>query len=119
LPAAEDTDRLSVTIPQIHRAPDGRIYPQLTHELAGGTDRGAALRRPPSSAPPSNRLPPHFHSLGRSAFQAAALNADKKLDAIARSFDFLLSVTPINTAEAKARFIDEGEKREPNSATGR
>nr|MBA3578260.1 DUF1704 domain-containing protein [Sphingomonas sp.] len=113
LAGSEGTDRLSLTIPPIHRTPDGGIYPQLAHELAAGLSdsllcsaaafMGASL---PGSAP-------HFRSLGRSAFLTAALHADKKLDLLARSFDFLLSISPINSAEAKAQFIEQGEQRAP------
>ena len=57
--------------------------------------------------------PAHFRSLGRSAFLAAALDADKKLDKVARSFDFLLSVSPINSREAMERFFAGGEEEAP------
>lgn len=114
LPATEDSDRLSVTIPQIHRAPDGRIYPQLTHELAAALSEALLCASAAFIGAASDRAPPHFHSLGRSAFLAAARNADKKLDAIARSFDFLLSITPINMSEAREQFFADGEAREPD-----
>ena len=51
------------------------------------------------------RAPTHYRALGRSAFLAAALKADRQLDAIARSFDFLLSISPINTDEAMHEFL--------------
>ena len=57
--------------------------------------------------------PAHFRSLGRSAFLAAALDADKQLDKVARSFDFLLSVSPINSREAMERFFADGEAEAP------
>ena len=110
----EDADRLSVTVPQIHRAPDGRLYPELTHDLAAAMIDAILRAAAAYMGATSNRAPPHFRTLGRSAFLAAALHADKKLDAIARSFDFLLSISPINTAEAKAQFLREGEEREPD-----
>lgn len=111
---AEQADRLSVAIPQIHRAPDGRIYPQLTHELTSAVIE-ALLRAAAAFIGTAYNCPsPPFHSLGRSAFLAAALHADKKLDMIARSFDFLLSITPINAAEAKRQFFEQGEQREPD-----
>ena len=105
--------RLSLQIPQIHRSPDGRVYPQLTHSLvaqlidcilcAGAAFMGKA----------SGKAVTHFRSLGRSAFLTAALNADKKLDGLARSFDFLLSISPINTIDARQRFFEAGEQRPP------
>ena len=48
------------------------------------------------------KAPAHYRALGRSAYLAAALKADRKLDRIARSFDFLLSVSPIDTATRRS-----------------
>jgi uncharacterized protein (TIGR02421 family) len=110
---AEGADRVSITIPHIHRAPDGRVYPQLAHELASALIEALLCAAAAFIGEASRQAPPHFRTLGRSAFLSAALHGDKKLDAIARSFDFLLSVTPINMTEAKSRFLDNGEDREP------
>lgn len=109
----DEADRVSLLIPQIHRAPDGRLYPQLTHDLAIAVAdallRSAAAYMAASGTSP----PPHHRSLGRSAFLAAALHADRKLDSIARSFDYLLSLSPINTQEAMARFLAQGCQKPP------
>ena len=109
----DDSDRLSIWVPQIHRAPDGRVYPQLAHELASALIETLLCAAAAFIGKTSGEEPPHFRALGRSAFLSAALSADRKLDSIARSFDFLLSVTPINMNEAKARFLDDGADREP------
>jgi uncharacterized protein (TIGR02421 family) len=114
LPIAEGKERISISIPPIHRAPDGDTYPQVRHELASAVIESLLCAASAFIGAASNQPPPHFHALGRSAILAAALNADKKLDSIARSFDFLLSVTPINIAEAKSRFIDRSEDSEPD-----
>jgi hypothetical protein len=111
---AEGAERISIAIPPIHRTPDGDIYPQVTHELASAVIESLLCAAADFIGAASKQPPPHFQALGRSAILAAALNADKKLDSIARSFDFLLSVTPINIAEAKSRFIGGGEDREPD-----
>ena len=111
--AGADADRLSLTIPQIHRDADGRFYPQLTHEIVLALvdallrAAGAFMEGCPGGGPP------HYRALGRSAILAAALHGDKKLDAIARSFDFLLSLTPINTAEAMQHFFDQQAEKAP------
>lgn len=108
-----DADRLCVVIPQIHREDEDTFYPQLTRDLAAAL--GDALLQA-SCAFMSARgveTPAHFRSLGRSAFLAAALDADKKLDKVARSFDFLLSVSPINSREAMERFFAGGEEKAP------
>jgi uncharacterized protein (TIGR02421 family) len=102
-----------MTIPQIHRAPDGGIYPQLMHELVAQLIDCILCAAAAFIAETSHGPRPHFRSLGRSAFISAALNADKKLDALARSYDFLLSISPINTAEARERFFEGGEQKAP------
>jgi uncharacterized protein (TIGR02421 family) len=109
----DHTDRIHLSLPQIHRAPDGTLYPQLTHELAIAlTD--AILRAAAAYMAAAGSSPPlHHRSLGRSAFLKAALEADRKLDSIANSFDFLLSLSPINSQDAMARFLAQGEANAP------
>lgn len=107
-----DADRIQLCLPQIHRAPDGTRYPQVTHDLAISlTD--ALLRAAAAYMAAAGTSPPHHRSLGRSAFLKAALDADRKLDSIARSFDYLLSLSPINTQEAMARFLAQGCEKPP------
>ncbi|MEO7601930.1 MAG: tyrosine/phenylalanine carboxypeptidase domain-containing protein [Sphingomicrobium sp.] len=90
----------SLGLPQIHLAPDGGTYPQLFRDLSFAA--GDALLRAACAfaSDGTEGAPAHYRALGRRAFLAAALKADGKLDRIARSFDFLLSVSPINTDEA-------------------
>ena len=109
-----DVDRLSIRIPQIHRGADGAIYPELTHDLAAALIDAILCAAAEFMGAASKSAPPHFRALGRSAFLAAALHADKKLDSIARSFDFLLSITPINVGEAKEQFFGQGEEKAPD-----
>ena len=106
-------DRLSVLIPQIHREGETTFYPQITRDLSLAV--GDALLQASCEFMSDSGVgsPPHFRSLGRSAFLAAALDADKRLDKVARSFDFLLSVSPINSREAMERFFAEGEQEAP------
>lgn len=107
-----EADRISLVLPQIHRAPDGGFYPQITHEVA--LEIGNALLCAAAAFMAGRPgAPAHHGSLGRSAFLAAALHADSKLDAIARSFDFLLSLSPINTREAMHQFLESGADRDP------
>jgi uncharacterized protein (TIGR02421 family) len=107
---------VSFGLPPIHRGPDGGLYPQLYRDLANAG--GDAMLRAACAfiADGKGGAPPHYRSLGRSALLAAALSADRKLDRIARSFDFLLSVSPINTGEARAEFIAGGGERPPRFA---
>ena len=106
-------DHLSLIVPQIHRLDEHTFYPQLTRDLAVAV--GDALLQACCAFMEGSGIgaPAHFRSLGRSAFLSAALDADKKLDKVARSFDFLLSISPINSREAMERFFAKGEQDAP------
>jgi len=110
---ASRTDPMLISLPQIHRREDGGVYPQLAHELAVAC--GDVLLRTACAYldDGSERAPAHYRSLGRSAFLKAALKVDEKLDRIAASYDFLLSVSPINTTAALEKFIADGERVPP------
>ena len=108
------SDPLIIGLPQIHRRDDGGIYPQMVHDLAVAC--GDALLRAACAYldDEEGHAPPHYRSLGRSAFLKAALKADERLDTIAASFDFLLSVSPINTTSALEQFVADGEGKAPD-----
>jgi uncharacterized protein (TIGR02421 family) len=107
------SDALLVSLPRIHLADDGGIYPQIAHELAVAC--GDALLRTACAFMDdgAHHAPAHYRSLGRSAYLKAALRVDEKLARIAASFDFLLSVSPINTTAALQQFIADGEQVAP------
>jgi uncharacterized protein (TIGR02421 family) len=104
---------LRIDLPQLHLREDGGIFPQMAHELAIAC--GDALLRTACAYldGDGDQAPAHYRALGRSAFLKAALNTDRKLAAICGSFDFLLSVSPINTGKALEQFIADGEQRAP------
>jgi len=105
--------RLSLTVPQIHRAAGGAVFPDIRHELV--MQIGDALLRSACAFldDGTGKAPKHYRSLGRSAYLGAALKADKKLAAIAASFDFLLSISPINTSRACDAFLAAKGERAP------
>jgi uncharacterized protein (TIGR02421 family) len=110
----EGVERLTLRVPQIHRRGDGLDYPGIRHDLAAAI--GDALLRTACAFldDGNSHVPDHYRALGRSAYLAAALKADRRLDRVARSFDFLLSISPINTAKAYDRFVATGEEEEPH-----
>jgi len=116
---AADDDRLveapSITLrlPSIHLQPDGNVYPQLEHEISVAFG-DALLQAACAYIDDGKRAPPaHYRALGRQAFLAAAKSADRKLGEVSRSFDFLLSVSPINTGEAMQRFVASKAREMP------
>ena len=103
--------QLALRLPQIHRRHDGSFFPGLTHDLAVAS--GDALLRAACAFLDDGKsaAPRHYRALGRSAYLAAALKADRKLGQISRSFDFLLSISPIDTPAALVGFLaDKGQK---------
>jgi uncharacterized protein (TIGR02421 family) len=105
--------RMSLTLPQIHRSAGGAIFPEVRHALEMGI--GDAILRAACAYldDGTHPAPAHYRSLGRSAYLAAALKADKKLAAMASSFDFLLSISPIDTARAGDTFLSGKGEKEP------
>jgi uncharacterized protein (TIGR02421 family) len=103
---------LSLGIPQVYRVPHSeRTYPQVFESLASGVF-DALLKAFAAFIGASGAPAPHPRSLGRSSFVEAAVAADEALDGISRSFDFLLGVSPINSADAFAGFM-AGKARTP------
>ncbi|MDQ3074684.1 MAG: DUF1704 domain-containing protein [Pseudomonadota bacterium] len=100
-----DAPTIALDLPAIHLRADGEVYPQLEHELSVAF--GDALLQSACAWIDNGKraAPMHYRALGRRAFLSAAKSADRKLGRVARSFDFLLSVTPINTSEAMDAFL--------------
>jgi uncharacterized protein (TIGR02421 family) len=96
---------LSLGLPQIYRVP-GKvgIYPQLLHELEISVF-DALLQASHAFLAEISPNPPKSHrALARRSFIAAARSVDAKLLRVSSSFDFLLSVSPINSEQAYAKF---------------
>jgi uncharacterized protein (TIGR02421 family) len=96
---------ISLGLPQIYRVPGkDSIYPQLLHELEISVF-DALLQASHAFLAEITPDPPQSHrALGRRSFIAAARSVDRKLLRISTSFDFLLSVSPINTEQAYDQF---------------
>ena len=108
---ADGTRSILIQLPSIHLSPGGEVYPQLEHEL--GVAFGDALLQAACAYldDGDHTAPAHYRALGRRALLVAAKSADRKLGKVARSFDFLLSVSPINTGDAMEQYIaDKGAK---------
>lgn len=105
---------LSLGLPQVYRVPrTQRIYPQVFSILESGVFdallHGFAAFVGATTPEPA----PHPRTLGRSSFVHAALAADEALDAISRSFDFLLGISPINSTQAFEQFMADKAAKPP------
>ncbi len=109
LDEVEGISQLTLGIPQIHRVrgEDGQAYPLIRDAMETATF-DAVLQACASfiheTTPGEQR---HYRAYGRSRMVEAALQVDRSLDRISRSFDFLLSVSPINTTQAYDQFLSD------------
>ncbi|TIT78143.1 MAG: flavohemoglobin expression-modulating QEGLA motif protein, partial [Mesorhizobium sp.] len=106
--------RLTVRFAPIYRVPGTeRVYPEL-RDLIVANMVDSALQAVSAFLKASKLEPPATHrSLGRRAYIDAVVRADRALDSVASTFDFLLAVTPINAEPAWQEFQAGGFERMP------
>lgn len=106
---------LTIRFAPIYRAPQSKnIYPELRDRLAANIV-DATLRGAAEFARAGTGISITTHrALGRRVFIDAVSRADRAIDDIAGSFDFLLAVTPINAEAAWAEFSAAGFERAPH-----
>ncbi|BBD41233.1 hypothetical protein Amn_pb02240 (plasmid) [Aminobacter sp. Y103A] len=105
---------LTVRFAPIYRIPGGKgTYPAL-RDLVVANMVDSALQAVSAFLKASQLEPPATHrSLGRRVFIDAVARADRDMDKIASTFDFLLAVTPINAEQAWLEFEAGGFERAP------
>jgi uncharacterized protein (TIGR02421 family) len=105
---------VAVRFAPIYRQPEsGKIYPDLRERLVANVfDAGLKAFAAFVAATRSLKLTTH-RALGRKAFVDAVSRADRSIDEVAASFDFLLAVTPINADAAWQEFRENKCKRTP------
>lgn len=109
-----DLASLTVRFAPIYRVPESdAVYPELLERLVANiVDAGLRAVAAFVDATGSLALSSH-RALGRRAFVDAVTRADRAIDDVAQSFDFLLAVTPINALAARAEFAENGGERAP------
>nr|WP_245480863.1 MULTISPECIES: flavohemoglobin expression-modulating QEGLA motif protein [unclassified Mesorhizobium] len=110
----DDVAGLTVRFAPIYRVPGSeRIYPEL-RDLVVANMVDSALQAVSAFLKASKLEPPATHrSLGRRAYIDAVVRADRALDSVASTFDFLLAVTPINAEPAWLEFQAGGFEHVP------
>ncbi|MET3925308.1 flavohemoglobin expression-modulating QEGLA motif protein [Devosia sp. 2618] len=105
---------LTVRFAPIYRVPESdAVYPQLLEQLVANiVDAGLQAAAAFAEATKSLAISTH-RALGRKAFIDAVSRADRAIDDVAQSFDFLLAVTPINARDAWEQFKVAGFERAP------
>jgi len=103
---------ISLGLPQIYRVPGKEtVYPQILHELVSQVFDALLQSAHAFLAKIGPDVPASHRALARRSFIDAARSVDRKLLRVSNSFDFLLSVSPINSEQAFAQFkADKSEK---------
>ncbi|CAN5230920.1 flavohemoglobin expression-modulating QEGLA motif protein [soil metagenome] len=114
-PADHPWHWIGLGIDPVYRDPSSeRVFPKVLAELELGL-RDALLRTFDAFCRSQSSLQPvHFHALGRRHLAPAIGNADRHLERVSNSFDFLLMVTPSNAGEAWKEFEGGGFERAPH-----
>ncbi|MES2460506.1 MAG: flavohemoglobin expression-modulating QEGLA motif protein [Armatimonadota bacterium] len=104
---------LGLEIPPLHRSDEGVLLPLVLRRLQA--QLSLALRKAffDFARVQSSHQPPHYQALGRRAVVRAVWDADRELASLDSAFDFLLSVTPVNSEEAWSEFEQSGFERTP------
>ena len=105
---------LTLRFAPIYRVPESEdIYPDLLQRMVANIfDAGLQAIAAFLKATNVMRLPTH-RALGRQAFIDVVRRADRSIDDVAASFDFLLAVTPINADAAWREFEASRFERSP------
>jgi len=107
-------DTIGLAVRPIYRdAESGDLYPDVLRILRRGV--GLALKQAffTFAQTRSNATPRHYYSLGRRAMVKAVWDVDRRLAAIADTFDFLLQVTPLNAEAAWGEFRSSKYEKTP------
>lgn len=102
---AQDTAVLSIGIAPIYQQAHGSdVYPELLEQLVAEL-YDAVLEAVAAFSRATTALKPRSHrAFGRKTIIDAVHRVDRQIDAIARSFDFLLQLTPIDAEAAWHQF---------------
>ena len=101
--------RITIGLPAVHRSPDGlKQYPGLFHQMEAAVIDAVLRAAMAFGRSIGDFGSMHHRALGRRAFVQAARTVDRQLTEISGSYDFLLDLTPINSAEALEEFRRSG-----------
>lgn len=105
--------QLGVAVRPIYRhSSNGQSYPVVTRVLRRGIGRALKQAAFVFAHDHTTQRPADYRALGRQAVVRAVWEVDRQLAAVSDSFDFLLSITPVNVEQSWRRF--QGRKYRGN-----
>jgi len=96
---------IGIAVPPVYRRPDStEEFPLLSRSLRRSLS--LALRQTffEFTRSHTTHRPPHYHAMGRRAVVQAVWKVDRQLAEVSSQFDYLLQLTPVNTASAWKQF---------------
>jgi uncharacterized protein (TIGR02421 family) len=96
---------IGIEVRPIYRAPGGdEVHPLVLRKLEHRISRALKRAVYEFSHSLTTHTPEHYQALGRDAMRKVVWDIDRQLAKISNSFDFLLTVTPVNTSSAWSAF---------------
>ncbi len=105
---------LGIAVRPVYRAAEaGQSLPLVRRALHRGLSRALKRAAFEFTRRETTHRPPHYHALGRRSVVKAVWDVDRELASVSGSFDFLLQVTPVNSAQAWREFRRNRFQTEP------
>lgn len=105
---------LGIEVLPVHRqARTGVAYPEIFETLRRGLSLAVKQTAYHFTLTHGRQAPSHYLAFGRRLAVRAAEQVDAELSEMARSFDFLLQVTPVNAPRARVQFDRQGRDSNP------
>jgi uncharacterized protein (TIGR02421 family) len=105
---------IGIEVDPVFRDPlSGRPYPLVLQAMRRRVTRGLQQAFFEFARSCTTHRPRHYQALGRRAVVKAVFEVDRRLAEVAKTFDFLLQVTPVNFKAAWAEFKRRRFERAP------
>jgi uncharacterized protein (TIGR02421 family) len=104
---------IGLEVPPLYRSADGAVYPVFLRRLRSLLSRVLRQAAFEFARVQTNATLESFHALGPRRFGSELADADRRLAELETSYELLLLVSPINSAEEWSRFRDGGFTRAP------
>ena len=106
--------QLVVELPPLYRGPDGVLFPVVLRNVRRVLDQALRKTVYEFARTRTKRRPRTYQALGRRALVRVVWRVDERLADLARSYDFLLAMTPVNITPCWNAFRRGGFEQAPD-----
>ncbi len=107
---------IGVAVPPVYRKMTKagvKFFPLIMRALRRNVDLAVRQAAYEFAHSCTTQVPRHYHELGRRAVVKAVWDVDRQLGEVSSSFDYLVSLTPVNAKAALAQFRSDRFERAP------